>query len=206
MKRLLELFSGTGSVGNEMLKLKKVDSVHSIDIHPKYNPTTCTDILKWNYKQFPPGYFHMIWASPPCTEYSLAKTRAPRDLELADKIVKRTLKIIKYYNPRHWFLENPVGLLKQRSFMQPLKMNTCTYCKYGTQFKKPTNIWSNHDLPLKYCTRKNPCKGSTKTGVHPISSQQGRFDTKQGRTYGTTDINKVYPIPPKLVSHICTYI
>jgi hypothetical protein len=66
--RLLELFSGTGSVRKAVGET--FDEVVSIDILQKFNPTECCDILNWDYKKYPVGYFDAIWASPPCTEYS----------------------------------------------------------------------------------------------------------------------------------------
>ena len=53
------------------------------------------------------GHFDYIHASPPCVEYSVAKTTAPRNLELADTIVKKTLEIINYLQPKNFTLENP---------------------------------------------------------------------------------------------------
>ena len=90
MVRLLELFSGTGSVGNvfrsrgwEVLSL---DMLMKADIN--------IDILEWNYKEYPPGHFDMIWASPPCTEYSKAKTTGVRRIGEANKIVQKNVRNI----------------------------------------------------------------------------------------------------------------
>ena len=58
-----------------------------------------TDILDWNYKTYEPKTFDLIWASPPCTEYSIAKTIGIRKIEQANEIVKRTLEIIEYVQP-----------------------------------------------------------------------------------------------------------
>ena len=68
--RLLELFSGTGSVGKVAKTLPEGFEVISVDNNKKANPTICTDILEWDYKQFEPGYFEVIWASPPCDTFS----------------------------------------------------------------------------------------------------------------------------------------
>ena len=68
--RLLELFSGTGSVGKVAKGLPEGFEVTSVDINKKANPTILTDILKWDYKQFEPGHFDVIWASPPCNTFS----------------------------------------------------------------------------------------------------------------------------------------
>ena len=86
--RLLELFSGTGSIGRAFEALGW--EVISLDINP--GATITSNILDWDYKNSDPGTFDFIWASPPCTEYSIARSRArrPRDLEGADTIVSKT--------------------------------------------------------------------------------------------------------------------
>ena len=57
------------------------------------------DIMDWNYREYEPHYFDIIFASPPCTEYSIAKTTGFRDIEGANKIVDRTWDIITYFMP-----------------------------------------------------------------------------------------------------------
>ena len=49
---------------------------------------------------FAQGYFDMIWASPPCTEYSRALTRRPRRLEEGDRAAIRTVELIRDLRPR----------------------------------------------------------------------------------------------------------
>jgi hypothetical protein len=48
----------------------------------------------------PPKHLHLyVGLSPPCTEYSVAKTTGTRKLEEANMIVKKTLGAIQYFNP-----------------------------------------------------------------------------------------------------------
>jgi len=101
-KVLLELFSGTGSVGKvaELLGY----SVVSLDLK---DAKITTDILEWDYTKLDPDEIDIIWASPPCIEYSIAKTTGVRKIDYANRIVKKTLEIINYFKPKYWFIENP---------------------------------------------------------------------------------------------------
>tara|TARA_R100001594_G_scaffold150666_1_gene213291 strand:- start:1045 stop:1638 length:594 start_codon:yes stop_codon:yes gene_type:complete len=150
---ILELFCGTKSVG------KVCDEIGwtsiSVDINKKSNPTHCCNILDFNYKQYPKDYFDIIWASPPCTHYSKAKTRGVRDIEGSNKIVLKTLEIIDYFKPYYWFIENPqTGLLKNQDFMLNIPYYDCDYCMYGKPYRKRTRIWTNKkDLKLLLCNK-----------------------------------------------------
>ena len=68
--RLLELFSGTKSVGRAFEALGW--EVTSLDTDATTRPTICADIQEWDYRTYPPGHFDFIWASPVCTEFSTA--------------------------------------------------------------------------------------------------------------------------------------
>ena len=150
--RLLELFSGTGSVGNVCRRLgcevTSLDRDMPADIR--------MDILDWHYASLPPNSFDVIWASPPCTEYSRAKTVGVRKLDEANAIVKRTLEIIRYFNPRYWMMENPqTGLLKHQSVVADLPYNDLDYCKYGMPYRKRTRLWNNIEawIPRPLCKK-----------------------------------------------------
>ena len=103
--KLLELFAGTGSVGNVATTL----GFEVVSLDRDMDATIKMDIMDWDYlsSSYAPGHFDLIWASPPCTEYSIAKTIGIRDIEGANKIVRRTLDIIDYFKPRWWIVENP---------------------------------------------------------------------------------------------------
>ena len=96
MPRLLELFSGTGSIGRAFAA--KGWEVVSVDLDPKFEPTICCDVMQLDERSL--GSFDMVWASPVCTEYSRALSRRPRDLETGDRLVLRTLEIMWDYNYR----------------------------------------------------------------------------------------------------------
>jgi site-specific DNA-cytosine methylase len=202
--RLLELFSGTGSVSKAVGD--RFSEIVSIDILDQFNPTITTDILTWDYKVYPPNHFDVIWASPPCTEYSRAKTRAPRNLELADSIVKRTLEIIEYFKPKTWYMENPqTGLLKSRPFMQGIPYYTVDYCQYGLQYRKPTAIWTNKvDFQPRVCN-KLTCEYLTEDRLkHKVQLGCGYNFSNGGHSKTSKYIIKHdrYRIPEQLVKEL----
>ena len=149
--KLLELFSGTGSVGK--VARDKGYSVISLDLK---DANINSDILGWNYKDYEVGYFDFIWASPPCTEYSIAKTTGIRKIDEANKIVLKTIEIIEYLKPKYFVIENPqTGLLKKQPFMNEFKYNDVDYCKYGMPYRKRTRLWNNLEnfKPKELCKK-----------------------------------------------------
>ena len=150
-KKLLELFSGTGSVGKVAKELGF--EVVSLDLK---NADINIDILQFDYKIYPVGYFDVIWASPPCTESSRAKTTGIRKIEYANSIVLKTIEIINYLNPKYFIIENPqTGLLKEQPFMYNLPYKDIDYCKYGMDYRKRTRLWNNifNWIPKPLCNK-----------------------------------------------------
>ena len=196
---VLELFSGTGSVGKVCEKLGwntvSVDMILPADHQ--------CDIMDFDYKQYPKDYFGIIWASPPCTEYSIAKTTAPRNLELADKIVRRVLIIIKYFQPLYWFIENPVGLMRSRQCVRAINKfrKTCSYCKYGKSYRKNTDIWTNKNVKLQRCESGNYCHAVRTHGKHMCLAQSGP-NVNDKTQIPTRSKDQLYTIPTKLIKKL----
>ena len=74
--RLLELFSGTQSVG----KVARELGFEVVCLDRDMDADIKCEIMDWDYKVYEPGSFDVIWASPPCTEYSRAKTVGVRKI------------------------------------------------------------------------------------------------------------------------------
>jgi len=154
--RCLELFSGTKSVG-KVCDLVGIETVSVDLILPADHQC---DIMDFNYKQYPKDYFDIVWASPPCTEYSILKyshigrkingeiftrEKINENMKEADKLVLKTLEIINYFKSAIWFMENPrTGRLKNRDIVKDLPFYDVDYCMYSDWgYKKQTRIWTN---------------------------------------------------------------
>mgnify|MGYP003121338750 CR=1 FL=1 len=170
--RVLELFSGTGSVKKVCDKLQW-ESVSVDMILPADHQV---DIMEFDYKQYPKDYFDIVWASPPCTNYSALKkcwygrklkdgtiySKEQNDIDQneADKLVLKSFEIIEYFNPKLWFLENPqTGNLKNREIMKDKPFYDVDYCMYSDWgYKKRTRIWTNKkEFNNKLCDGSGSC-------------------------------------------------
>ena len=204
-KNILELFSGTHSAGKVAAELNyNVISVDMCDYKGKYPPTHKTDIMSFDYKQYPQDYFTAVWASPPCKYYSRLQTswygRKKKDgiytkekhmaeMVISDAWVKRTLEIIDYFKPKKWVIENPrTGYLKTRDFMQGIPYVDVDYCRYSDWgYKKQTRLWTNVEFEGKTCNK-----------------QCGNMNGKKHKRESSRNNNMLdrYRVPPNLIREI----
>ena len=150
MVKVLELFAGSRSIGKAAESLDY--EVYSSDLNEFEGIDYPIDILDFDTSKVPfkPD---IIWASPPCTYFSVAsigkhwnKNHTPKTKQavFGVKVVKKTIQIIQELNPKYWYIENPRGKLRKLDFMQPLPRTTVWYCTYGDKRAKPTDIWTNN--------------------------------------------------------------
>jgi len=180
---VLELFAGSRSIGKQAEKLGM--NVFSSDINDFKGIDYVVNILEFDLSKVPfkPD---IIWASPPCTSFSVAsighhwtggkgayipKTDGAR---LGLELVKKTIEIIEYFQPTFWFMENPRGVLRKLPVVQGLPRKTITYCQYGDERMKPTDIWTNSILwePRPMCKNGDPCHVAAPRGSR--TGTQGR--------------------------------
>tara|TARA_A100001037_G_scaffold155002_1_gene139680 strand:- start:3 stop:680 length:678 start_codon:yes stop_codon:yes gene_type:complete len=136
------------------------------------------------------GKPNVIWASPPCTTFSIAscgyhwnkdKTPKTERCKTGIKIIEKTIEIIQEVKPMFYFIENPRGMLRKQSMMDPFPRYTITYCSYGDMRMKPTDIWTNLDwIPRKMCKNGNrdchhqPAPRGSRTGTQGLKGDYER--------------------------------
>ena len=124
VKKVLELFCGTQSVGK--VCREQGWNVLSLDYEKKFNPTFCMDIMKFNYEQFEPGEFDIIWASPCCRLFSILQySWIGRKWKDRDELIAARKNDEKYV--------------------------ICDYCRFGYDYQKPTRFLTNRKLDNKTC-------------------------------------------------------
>ena len=152
--KVLELFAGRRSIGNAAESLGY--EVFSSDINNFKGIDYVVDILNFDTNKVPfkPD---IIWASPPCTYFSVASigkhwnedhTPKSKNALIGVSYVNKTLEIIKTLKPNKWYLENPRGKLRKLQVVKGLPRTTVWYCTYGDKRAKPTDIWSNNIFSL----------------------------------------------------------
>jgi site-specific DNA-cytosine methylase len=141
------------------------------------------DVLELQRSDIPFDKVDVLWASPPCTGFSVAAmghhwnpNRTPRTetAKLGIRLVERTLELIDQIQPTFWFIENPRGMLRKQAMMQELQRHTVTYCQYGDDRMKPTDIWTNSPMwiPRTMCKNGSPCHEAAPRGSK--TGTQGR--------------------------------
>lgn len=182
---ILELFAGSRSIGK--VAEKHNHNVFSVDIKDFKGINLVKDV-EFITPEDIPFIPDVIWASPPCTTYSIAAISHHRDMgnpktEFAaksDSLVLKTLSLIKHYDCIY-FIENPRGYLRKMPFMQGIPRTTVWYCRYGDIRAKPTDIWSNNIANLfnpNGWIPKPECSNGNKNCHHESAPRGSRTGTQ----------------------------
>lgn len=192
--KVLELFAGTCSISNAFKE--RGHEVFTVDWDERFDVDLHCDIGKLTAKEIIErfGRPDVIWASPDCTSYSVAaiskhrrKNPVTGSLDpisdyaaFCDKVNQHVISLIKELKPKYWFIENPRGGMRKMEWMQELSRYTVTYCKYGEERMKPTDIWTNHPDPQFLPPSKNgdpdhvPAPRGARTGTQGIKGSVDR--------------------------------
>lgn len=151
---VFDFFSGTGS--STYAFRQNNDRVISFELDTQFEATENCDIttLTASYLRTTYGQPDFIWASPPCTAFSVASIGHHWDnssglpqpktnqAKWNQKLVEHVRNLIAELKPKYGFLiENPRGMLRKLPAVQGLPRVTISYCQYGDTRQKPTDLW-----------------------------------------------------------------
>ena len=127
--KMLDLFSGLGGASEAFIQDPKweVQRIENNVLLESVPGTTLKSVFELRDElvamtqggYVPSETIDLIWASPPCVEFSLAYS-APQSRALREKLdyqpdlraVEATLEIISILKPRYWVIENVRGAVK----------------------------------------------------------------------------------------------
>ena len=192
----IDLFSGTDGFSAAFIKSREWDviTVDNRNDHDDIKPIMLADIFDLTSEDFPTASYDVtvVLASPPCKAFSLAAHGHHMTKDVQPKtefgqesldLVKHTINLIRDIDPDYWFLENPLAglrrVMRRASWGLGEPTGTVSWCQYGSNSMKPTDLWGNHP-PMRYrfCGRKRDCHTSAprgaQTGTNGMSSDVDR--------------------------------
>ena len=177
---VFDFFAGTGSstrafedAGDTVIRFE-LDKQFDVEEHVDIFDLTAVEL----YRKY--GRPDFIWASPPCTAFSVAsighhwtgghqayipKTEQAR---VNQDLVWKTRTLISGLDPKLGYLiENPRGVLRKLPPVQGLTRRTVTYCQYGDERMKPTDLWGEVPgwVPRSMCKNGDDCHVSAPRGA-----------------------------------------
>jgi len=189
---IFDFFAGTGSSTQAFVNAGH--TVIKIELDEQFEAEE-RDVLAMSAEYLISKYGKpdFVWASPPCTTFSVASighhwlqggaNPIPKTKEavIAQDLVKHTLKLIQELNPpKGWLVENPRGMLRKLPVVKDYERRTVTYCQYGDTRMKPTDLWGTvpNWIARTPCKNGMPChvaapRGSM-TGTQGIEGAKNR--------------------------------
>lgn len=185
--KTVELFAGTKSFSKVAAELGH--DTFTTDIEVIDGQDLVADVFDLTCRELPfkPD---ILWASPPCEGFSVGSigkhwhhdhTPKTAKAEEAVKLVQQATRLIEEVKPKWWFIENPRGKLRKLNLMpEDAIRHTITYCQYGDDRMKPTDIWTNAFWwkPRAMCKNGMTCHTAAPRGSRTGTQGRGTYKDK----------------------------
>lgn len=162
--KTLELFSGTKSF-SKIMKAKG-HSTLTIDNDRTLNPDMIIDLLAMQPESFSKDY-ELIWASPPCTAFSVASIShhwkggwrkyipKTKEAELGLKLLEKTIEIIAYIKPRKWYMKDDTIPKLEETSIQEEYDKIIAEAALASKMEIPYDDWKARWKLKDFCTLKS---------------------------------------------------
>lgn len=162
----------------------------------------CVEFFNDWFSDFDGLDIYAILAACPCTHFATSGARhfAAKDAdgrtEEAIELVYQTLRLIEYYKPSIWAIENPVGRIEKLCGLAPWRLSFDPN-HIGENYTKKTLLWGrfNADLPIAPV---EPSEGSMmwkKYGGSSLETKNARSVTPEGFAYSFFQANNAEDHP-----------
>ena len=177
---IFDFFAGTGSSTRAFEDAG--DTVIRFELDKQFYADEHVDVFDLNaielFRKY--GRPDFVWASPPCTAFSVAsighhwtggyQAYLPKteQAKVNQDLVWKTRNLISGLDPKFGYLiENPRGVLRKLPPVQGLTRRTVTYCQYGDERMKPTDLWGDVPgwEPREMCKNGDDCHVSAPRGA-----------------------------------------
>jgi len=133
---------------------------------------------------------YAILAACPCTDFATSGARhfAAKDADgrtaASIELVRQTLRVVEYFRPAVWAIENPVGRIEKLTGLQPWRLSFDP-CHLGDPYTKKTLLWGrfNADLPVAPVEPLEGSKMHRQYGGSSLATKNARSVTPEGFAY-----------------------
>lgn len=145
---------------------------------------------------------YAVLAACPCTDFAVSGARhfAAKDKDgrtvASVKLVQQTLRVIEYFKPALWAIENPVGRIQELGGLPPWRLSFDPN-HVGDPYTKKTLIWGrfNGDLPVAPVEPTEGSKMHMRYGGKSQATKNARSVTPPGFSYAFFQANNAHDHP-----------
>ncbi|WP_225934214.1 DNA cytosine methyltransferase [Pseudomonas azerbaijanoccidentalis] len=150
---------------------------------------------------------YAILAACPCTDFAVSGARhfAAKDADgrtvASVELVHQTLRVIEYFRPVLWAIENPVGRIERLGGLPPWRLSFDPF-HVGDTYTKKTLIWGrfNADLPVAPVDPVEGSKMHRMYGGSSLATKNARSVTPEGFAYAFFMANNAVDHPQMAIS------